>query len=133
MLITLKIINVLRTGLNILTVVFFVDYFKMQNTPTADELPFYAGLLILLVPTIILWCIDLVIYSMWKSRKDIYLTLLANSHYVFFIAIYILGQFLEVNGFFLMPLMFLLLLVGSATNLFQLFKTKKPLTTDTSA
>ena len=120
MFIALKIVNALRLLLNSATVILFIDYFNMQGSPNADELPFYAGLLMLLIPTIILWAADLIIYSVLGSTRNIYFTFLVNAHFALFILTYIAGQFIEFDGYCMMLFMFFLLLVGSTTNLYQL-------------
>jgi quinol-cytochrome oxidoreductase complex cytochrome b subunit len=140
MFILLKIINVLRLALNVLTFLLFMDYFEMQGSPTADETVFFAGLLILVVPTIILWALDFVIYSRGpKPRRNQYLSIIANLHYIYFIVLSILSTiFVSASnvqsqnsvdsssyGFWLMTIMFCLLLVASLTNIYQLFFIKK--------
>lgn len=126
MFVIVKIINLLRFALNTITVTLFADYFKNHGLQTTDELPFFAGLILILIPTVILLAIDIGIYLVWESKKDIYLTLIANSHFGFFILIYLLGFIIELNGYILMILMFILLFIAIITNIFQFITTKKP-------
>ena len=140
MFIFLKIFNLLRLSLNVLTFFLFMEYFEMQGSPTADETIFFVGLIILAVPTIILWVVDLIIYARGPNpRRNHFLSALANSHFIYFILISILSSiFISLSdvqsqssidsgsyGFSLMTIMFCLLLVATLTNIYQLFFIKK--------
>jgi hypothetical protein len=131
MFIALKIINVLRLALNILTGFIFVDYFEMQGSPTADETPVFAGLLLVLVPTIFLWVVELIILSRFRhQKKNYYLSVLSNSHFIclFFLGYAVAGllQFLDftLTGTGLMILNFAFFMLATIANIYMLFHIK---------
>ena len=133
MLILLKIINVLRLSLNVLTFLLFMDYFEMQGSPTADETAVFAGLIILFVPTVILWVFDFVIYSRGQNQKrNQYLSILANAHFISLLFLnYFIGGVckfffdITLTGTAMMTLTFGFLLIGSLTNVYLLFFVKR--------
>ena len=133
MFILLKIINVLRLSLNVLTFLLFMDYFEMQGLPTADETAVFAGLMILFVPTVLLWVFDFVIYSRGQNQKrNQYLSILANAH---FISLFLLNYFIggvckfffdiTLTGTVMMTLTFCFLIIGFLTNVYLLFFVKR--------
>lgn len=136
MFILLKIINVIRFLLNIITVTLFISYFRMQDLLTADETIVFAGLILIMVPTFILFTIDFFIYNRGaNSTRNHYLCALANSHYILFVIYFAVGfLFTSVSpsseydnnySLILMTVMFCFLIIGSLTNIYQFFYVKK--------
>ena len=110
----------------------FIDYFKMQGSQTADETHVFAGLIIIFVPTVILWLIDYAIYSQfYRPSKNQYITVLSNGHFVsLFILNYFIGGVCQFLGFTLagndlMILTFCFFNIAIIANLYMLFFIKK--------
>ncbi|MES2515461.1 MAG: hypothetical protein V4580_15005 [Bacteroidota bacterium] len=115
----------------------FINYFEMQDAPTADETGFYGGLIIIIPFMIALWVCEFFIYSRASHpTRNYYLSLWANIHYVFFILLYVISYlYIELanpdnnaggkHGFMIMSFMFCLLLGASVINIYQFFFVKK--------